>query len=116
MLLRYVIPHLRHIPIGAGLGGECPSKIWIRRRIATGGVFGGVMRLFFHLVSKHESIPDLEGVEVADAYEAQAVALEMLEELRTDRSTARNMSGWTLRVTDATGSVVFTLDLDNPTQ
>jgi len=91
-------------------------KIWIRRHVAAGVFFGGVMRLFFHLVSKHESIPDLEGVEVVDPYEAQAVALEMLEELRTDPSTARNMSGWTLRVTDASESVVFTLDLDNPTQ
>ncbi len=74
------------------------------------------MRLFFHLVSKHEAIPDLLGVEVADVCEAQAAALEVLEDLRNDPSFALDVSGWTLRVTDVSGVVVFSLDLDYPTQ
>jgi hypothetical protein len=74
------------------------------------------MRLYFHLVSKHRIIPDLRGVEVADVREAQAAALVALDKLRTDRSLTLDVSGWTLRVTDASGSVVFMLDLDNPTQ
>jgi hypothetical protein len=74
------------------------------------------MRLFFHLVSKHDTIPDLQGVEVADVCEAQAVALKLLQERRDDPSAALDVSGWTLRVTDASGAVVFSLDLDNPTQ
>ncbi|HEX2135518.1 MAG TPA: hypothetical protein VHG30_06355 [Microvirga sp.] len=75
------------------------------------------MRLFFHLVSEHETIPDMKGVEVADLSEAQAAALEVLREFRQrDPSVTGKFSGWTLRVTDAAGAVVFTLDLDSPIQ
>ena len=73
-----------------------------------------VMRLFFHLVSKHETIPDVQGAEVADVCEAQVTVLEFLQEQRHDPPFTLNMSGWTLRATDASGGVSF--DLDNLTQ
>jgi hypothetical protein len=69
-------------------------------------------RLYFNLVSKHESLPDREGVQVVDVRHAQAAALELLHELRKeDASAAQEWSGWTLNVTDAAGRVVFSIHL-----
>ena len=54
---------------------------------------------------------------MSDLSEAQAAALEMLQDLRqNDPSATEDFSGWTLRVTDAAGAVVFSLDLDSPIQ
>jgi len=73
------------------------------------------MWVYFHLRAKHDSIPDLEGVEVADADEARTAPLEMLREFRQeDAWAARDWRGWTLEATDATGRVLFSLDLENP--
>ncbi len=73
------------------------------------------MRLFFHLVSKHETIPDLEGVEVDDICEALTAALDKWKEFRQNHPFAvQHFSAWTLRVSDAGGAVVFSLDLGHP--
>jgi hypothetical protein len=71
------------------------------------------MRLFFHLVDKQDTIHDLEGVEVTDLDQARTEALRALAEMRRDDPLApQDWSGWTLRVTDASGRVVLSLDLD----
>jgi hypothetical protein len=72
---------------------------------------GTVMRLFFVLVSKHDIIPDWKGVEVADVQSAQIAAREVLEDLREDPSL--DLSGWTLRAVDSSGSIAFSLVLDD---
>jgi hypothetical protein len=73
------------------------------------------MRVYFHLRAKHDTIPDLEGVETANAEEALTAAVEMLREFRQeDAWVARNWTGWTLEATDETGRVLFSLNLDTP--
>ena len=72
------------------------------------------MRLFFPLVSVHETIPDREGVEVVDVRSAQTAALEVLSALRDDSSGVLDFTGWTLMAVDSSGTVIFSLDLDSP--
>jgi hypothetical protein len=72
------------------------------------------MRLFFLLVSKHEIIPDWEGVEVADVQSAQIAAREVLEALREDPNF--DLSGWMVRAVDSSGSIAFSLDLEDGSQ
>ena len=75
------------------------------------------MWVYFHLRAKNDSIPDMEGVEVADVEEARTAALEMLREFRQeDAWVARDWRGWTLEATDDAGRVLFSLDLENPVQ
>jgi hypothetical protein len=70
------------------------------------------MRIYFHLAKDDEFIRDPEGVEVADLEEARAAALNTIAELRhEDPAAPRDWSGWSLRVTDAAGRVLFTLPL-----
>ena len=72
------------------------------------------MRLFFHLVSKHVTLPDPEGIEVADLSEARAQALQYVGEIQDgDPAGTSETSGWTFLVTDAAGALVFSLDFDN---
>jgi hypothetical protein len=69
-------------------------------------------RLYFNLVSAHDSLPDREGVEVVDVSQAQAILTIMVDELRQeDASTAQERSGWTLNVTDGVGRVLFSIPL-----
>jgi hypothetical protein len=71
------------------------------------------MRLFFHLLDSGDTIHDLEGVEVTDLEQARTEALRALDEMRQeDPSAPQEWSGWTLRVTDGSGQVVHSLDLD----
>jgi hypothetical protein len=71
------------------------------------------MRVHFHLRAKHGFIPDLEGIEVSDPEQARAEVLEFLLELRQeDAGAVRDLLGWSLEATDATGRVLFSLDLD----
>ena len=75
------------------------------------------MRVYFHLRSAHDVIFDPEGLEVSDLQEARGQATLAIEELRQeDVAAARDWSGWTLTVADASGEVLFSLDLhsDNP--
>jgi hypothetical protein len=71
------------------------------------------MRLFFHLVDKQDTLHDLEGVEVTDLEDARREAMRAIAEMRQeDPSAPPDWSGWTLRVTDASGRVVLSLALD----
>jgi hypothetical protein len=74
-------------------------------------------RLYFDLVNTHESMPDREGIEVDDVRQAKADILAMVEELRQENaSTAQDWSGWTLRVCDGAGHVLFSVNLDSHVQ
>ena len=71
------------------------------------------MRLFFHLVDTGDTIHDLEGVEVTDLEQARTEALRALDEMQQEDPFApQDWSGWTLRITDGSGQVVHSLDLD----
>ncbi len=90
------------------------------------------MRCFFHLVDAHGSMLDMEGVEVADLDELRASMLDMegvavtdmdelraeiadaIEELRSaDPGGAKYWKGWRLEVTDTSGAVLLTINLDS---
>jgi hypothetical protein len=74
-------------------------------------------RLYFDLVTTHQSIPDREGIEVDHVDQATAAVAEMLEEHRQDdASTAQQWSGWTLSVRDGAGHVLFSVDLHSHVQ
>jgi hypothetical protein len=71
------------------------------------------MRLYFHLVASRNMVLDLEGVEVTDPGQAQTEAMRLLAEMRQEDSSARqDWSGWMMRVTEGSGRVVLSLDLD----
>jgi hypothetical protein len=71
------------------------------------------MRYFFHLVDAHGSILDEDGVEVADVNELRAQAVKAVEELRAeDPPGAKDWKGWRLEVTDTSGAVLLTINLD----
>jgi hypothetical protein len=71
------------------------------------------MLCFFHLVDAHGSILDEHGVEVADMSQLPAEAEKSIEELRSaDPSAARDWKGWRLEVTDTSGTVLLTINLD----
>jgi hypothetical protein len=71
------------------------------------------VRVYFHLNNSHERIRDAEGVEVSHLPEARVQAIRAIEELRAeDQAAARDWSGWTLVVADASETALFSLDLD----
>lgn len=71
------------------------------------------MRLYFDLRDKQKTLPDLDGVEVADIVQARRVALEMVRKVhQEDASVAQDWSGWTLDIVDAAGVVLFSIDLE----
>ncbi len=72
------------------------------------------MRVHFHLLDGHETIRDLEGVEVADLQEARVQAIRAVQELaQEDELAAQSWSGSTLSVADDRGAVLFSLALDD---
>ena len=71
------------------------------------------MRCFFHLVDAHGSILDEDGVEVGDINELRVEAVKAVEELRSaEPSAARDWKGWRLEVTDTSGAILLTINLD----
>ena len=69
------------------------------------------MRIYFHLKDAHEVLLDVEGVEVSDPHEARNQAALVIEELRP--KDVQYWSGWTLTAIDASGRVLFSVDLDS---
>jgi hypothetical protein len=71
------------------------------------------MRCFFHLVGAYDTLLDEDGVEVADMGQLRAHAQKAVEELRSeDLSAARDWKGWRLEVTNTSGAVLLTINLD----
>ena len=70
------------------------------------------MRCFFNLVDSECSIPDLEGVEVADVAELRAEVAKAIEETGHDNPGApRQWTGWRMQVADPEGAILLTVDL-----
>lgn len=75
------------------------------------------VRLYFHLVSDDATIRDLEGVEVDNIDQALAEALRAVDEIRgEDPAAARDWSGWSIHIADASGQVVLSVDLGRTIQ
>jgi hypothetical protein len=71
------------------------------------------MRAYFHLKDRTEMIRDLDGIEIPDAEEARVHAIEAIRERhQEDRVLTQDWSGWSLSVADASGRVLFTLELE----
>jgi hypothetical protein len=72
------------------------------------------MRCFFNLVDAHgSSILDVDGVDVADVDELRAVVADAVQEVRRERpSDSSDWKGWRLEVTDTSGAVLLTINLD----
>ena len=68
------------------------------------------MPRYFFNITDGVSIPDADGTELADIYQAQAQAIQMSGELLRDLG-ARFWNGedWKLEVTDEEGRVLFVL-------
>ncbi len=71
-----------------------------------------VKRYYFHFVDGRDTIPDHDGVEVADLAEVCVETIKAVYEFRRDYPTAApDWTDWQIEVTDALGAVVLTLDL-----
>ncbi|WP_046869143.1 DUF6894 family protein [Microvirga massiliensis] len=73
------------------------------------------MHYHFHLVSRHNIIPDEEGLEVTDLAMTCKEVIRTIEESRRESpSTAAEWKGWRLNVADVAGTIVFSIGLDDP--
>jgi hypothetical protein len=71
------------------------------------------MRCYFNLVSSHHTIPDDEGLEVADVEEARTFAREAAAEMVQDGvAEIAHWRGWQMEARDASGTVLFTMGFD----
>ena len=72
-------------------------------------------RYYFNLTDGHNVIPDEIGIEVSDDRAALIQAFEAVEELRGEADTSPDeCAGWWLNIMDASGRLVHSLALDNP--
>ncbi|QRM27361.1 hypothetical protein [Microvirga sp. VF16] len=73
------------------------------------------MRCYFHLVNGHESIPDDIGIEVLDLTTAEEMALQAIEDIRTEAiELGASWEGWRLDIVDPSGRSLLSIPL-NPT-
>ena len=71
-------------------------------------------RYYFHFVDGRDTIPDNDGVEVADLAEVCVETIKAVYEFRRDHSApAPDWTDWQIKVTDAAGTVALTLDLSD---
>jgi hypothetical protein len=71
------------------------------------------MRYFFNLVGPNGSLPDQEGIEVANSDELRAEVAGAIDEVRSSApSDAIHWKGWRLEVADSSGAVIFAEELD----
>ena len=69
---------------------------------------------FFHLHHANDIILDKKGVQVQQLDEVGAAVVEVLKEMeREQQLNISERAGWQVRVTDATGNIVMTVDLDD---
>ena len=67
---------------------------------------------FLHLHNANDIILDKKGVEVQRLDDVGAALVEVLKEMeREQQLNISERAGWQVRVTDATGNVVMTVDL-----
>ena len=71
------------------------------------------MRCYFNLVRSHQTIPDEEGLEVADVEEARTFAREAVTEMVRDGvAEIAHWRGWQMEARDAFGTVLFTMGFE----
>jgi hypothetical protein len=70
------------------------------------------MRCYFNLVDAHETLFDHEGVEVEDLDQAHRLAFEAaVKMIRKGEADIAGWRGWQMKVSDASGTVLFTSNL-----
>ena len=73
------------------------------------------LHYYFNLTDGHDVIPDEIGIEVSDDRAALIHAFEAVEELRREADASpEEWRGWWLNIMDASGRLVHSLALDNP--
>jgi hypothetical protein len=73
------------------------------------------MRYYFHLVKGSATIPDPDGVEVADIEGLPVEIAGVLREIASeDAAAGEGWNGWRLNVTASDGTVVLSIALDGP--
>src|SRR5215210_5968036 len=71
------------------------------------------MHCYFNLVSSHHTIPDDEGLEVANLEEARTFAREAVAGMIQDGiAEIARWRGWEVEARDASGAVLFTAGFD----
>src|SRR5215210_4748182 len=71
------------------------------------------MRCYFNLVSSHRTIPDDEGLEVANLDEARTFAREAVAGMIQDGiAEIARWRGWEVEARNASGTVLFTVGFD----
>jgi Domain of unknown function (DUF6894) len=71
------------------------------------------MRVFFHLADGTASLPDNEGIEVESIDQARTQMHRALTEFKQEQELAPgDLVNWRLTAEDATGAVLFTLNLE----
>jgi hypothetical protein len=91
---------------GMGWGSEAIYSSKRRHR----NTAGGEMRYYFNLEASDLVIPDQDGVELDGPDQAWLHALKALEQIsQEDPDLYRDGRGWTFKVVDESGAVVFSL-------
>jgi len=68
------------------------------------------MRCYFHLVNRHEVIPDDTGIDVSDLATMQTVALRAIEDVRDEvMELGESWQGWRLEVVCPAGKVLLSV-------
>ncbi|WP_404295418.1 DUF6894 family protein (plasmid) [Microvirga sp. RSM25] len=71
------------------------------------------MRCYFHLSSRHESISDDTGIEVAGLVEMQRQVVQAIEEFRQEAGLdEEDWRDWQLNVVDEAGNLLMAIQLD----
>ena len=72
-----------------------------------------MQRCYFNLINSHQSIVDPDGVEAADLDQARRLALEVAAEvLEEGEADVADWRGWRLEAVNASGALLFTINLD----
>jgi hypothetical protein len=110
--LEGIVSKRRTCPINPSGGSRCHSQSNCRH--SRDARFSTKMRTRRGLRrDRHGSNLDEDGVEVADMGQLRAHAQKAVEELRSaDPSAARDWKGWRLEVTDTSGAVLLTINLN----
>jgi hypothetical protein len=71
------------------------------------------MRVYFNLVDSAESIPDQQGIDVLDMQEAYTEAERAIAEMMHRYPAMKaSVGSWRLDAVNASGAVLFSIDLD----
>jgi len=72
------------------------------------------MRCYFNLVNAHEALLDHQGGEVEDVNQVSRLAVEVaVEMIQKGEADMAGWRGWQVEATDASGAVLFMINLDD---